>query len=351
MSIWPDLIGKVVGGFLGNKAAKDDRAESYRIHTENRVQQNKLFKRARKFALRDQKLSRRQFLKDRQKERQMFLRDRRNDRTFLQDEKERDRVQSVKDGQKSFSRLRSAAEKAGFNPLTVLGASGLTPGGGGGGGGGQAFVANAYTNPGSTVGLPPLASPQLVASGLHTVADAAKNIGESVTAHIEHQNELARIAQEENRSGVEVPKTSTVATTAPLVLNKKVATAGSVAVPDDGRKLRPRARPDLWSDGQTVLIKPDGTTGIYPTAVASRLGLKNWDTMIGEDYEALYGDELGQIVLGPRLPGAIQQNEGGVMGADVQDRIEDLRDRTQGDGLLGRGPAPSAPRRPSTFRN
>lgn len=203
--------------------------------------------------------------------------------------------------------IREGAEKSGFNPLTYLGVNGGSVGGysGAGGGGGSAMAA-------------PLAS--FAAS----LGDAAGALFEnSETTEEAEQKTIKSVKQQQQR------------------LEREQAAGGGAAdvVEDLGgsdaigmANVRPEGKPGMWSKGNFPVILPDGTPGEIPAKLAERLKLRPWDVLMAEDYEAIGGDELGQVAYLPRAAGAMQQVFGGLTGYGMDERMRRL-DRWDG-GML-----------------
>lgn len=83
------------------------------------------------------------------------------------------------------------------------------------------------------------------------------------------------------------------------------------------QNVKPKSRLDalgMWSEGSTFVIMPDGSEGEMPTKMLKRIDpdAKAGFQIIAEDFEAVFGDEIGQLVLAPRLKGIVDQVLGGV---------------------------------------
>jgi len=218
---------------------------------------------------------------------------------------ENQRERDKKDKKKQFIELRKAAERGGFNPLTALAATGT---------GGFGNIAG---------GAPPLASTQMLVDGFKGVTDAFSGQAAREAERQELELDLAKIKLDQARGDIasnEPPAQFAGGTTFRLPRSVAVPRPAAVeqveqmGVPSGGGlSTRPAGRPGLWSKGGVPLIRPDGQSVLYSKKVADRLGLGAFDALIVEDYEAIYGDELGQGVALPQLPGAVIQNEGGVL--------------------------------------
>lgn len=221
------------------------------------------------------------------------------------------RRQTIKLIKERGDAVREGARRSGFNPLTYLGATAGTAVGG------------------AVPETPPLAS---FAAAMNAVADnltnqqAVENEEERLRQSAEMQ--LDRLQKEQARKGgaVEVaPATGNVGEKlTPNVLDM----GGS---PAEGLARRPQA-PGLWTEGAIPVVRTDGTRNIVPAKLASRLDLKPWNVWTQGDNEEVYGDEAGQLVGVPRIPGAIQQIEGGI-GGYGQDVRESMIDKNAGIGI------------------
>lgn len=193
--------------------------------------------------------------------------------------------------------IRRGAEKAGFNPLTYLGAMG--PGG--------AIPAGAQVAADS-----PLAGFQAIAGGLASYGEAVTEEAKSEQAKKKAEQQLAHVKKEQQQAGGSAG-----------VLKNTEKLAGPVT----GR-IRPKARNfhELWRDGDNGIpvVLMDGTPGYLPSIVAKRLRLTAGDYVSAGDMEELFGDELGQGIIAPRIPGAVQQNLGGLFGYGVEERKDRL---------------------------
>jgi hypothetical protein len=231
----------------------------------------------------------------------------------------KERSTAMSDNEKQFERLRTAAERGGFNPLTALQTTG---------------TAGFGSMPSGR--LSPLATANLWGQAAGNVADLFTNKVATTAATDRANTELATIQTEQKKGG----KMSSVVNDAAPKIPKSARVGGgtqpTLGAPaptvlhdtqDLGSIRPPRGRPGLWDMGVTNLVSLDGSVVRYPASVASRLKLKNGDVMIAEDFEALYGDELGQAVALPKIPMSVIQNEGGITGArSIPERAQILRE-------------------------
>lgn len=222
----------------------------------------------------------------------------------------RSRKDDLNDKKWQFHRLRGAAERGGFNPLTALGTTG-TAGFGSIQGGNLA---------------PPLASTQMLVEGFKGIGDVAQGLRDEHLSRKEHQLELQKIELDKKRGAAPAQLSRPKSIAAP----RKEAIREQLGVPTgEGITKRPTGRPGLWSKGATPLIRPDGQPTIVPTKVADRLDLVAFDAMVVDDYSMMYGDEIGQGVATPQIPGAVIQNEGGVF----EQRTAEERERIIADPM------------------
>lgn len=220
------------------------------------------------------------------------------------------RKQSMSDAKKQFSRLREAAERGGFNPLTALQATGT---------GGFANLPSS---------APPLASLDFIRDGLTGISDELTGEAAERRATDRFNRELAELQLEKARGA-----TPAVGGTAPrLVGPANKVTVGSpaprVGAPlspvrrnSDGQIRPPAGRPTLWSKGSTPMIRGDGSYMVVPTITAEFLKAEPYSLWPMENNEAIYGEETGQVVGLPRVPGVVEQHEGGFLGvSDIETR-------------------------------
>lgn len=207
---------------------------------------------------------------------------------------------------------REAAEKYGFNPLTLLGASSAV-----GPSESSNYMGSAIAN-----------SALLLADGLSKRQD---RIGQ--VAALEKSNEELRLQVREltlrpKFGGIYAQRQAVPSLGAAL---GRSASRGSPEdpVPDYVGDLaygpavshlgqRPPRNP---FDREPVMIPVrdiGGVPTVIPQPVAERLDLAPWGQMVVEDQEALYGDEGGQIVSIPRLPDTMIYHGSGVPPAPVR---------------------------------
>lgn len=217
------------------------------------------------------------------------------------------RRQTIKLLRERGDAIREGAERSGFNPLTYLGASSGAQVGG------------------SVASTPPLAS---FAATLGQIADGMQesrlNALEEERLRQSAEAQYRRVEADQIRAGgVGGVKQATQA--------QQVIDMGGTN--NEGLGLRPVAR-GLWSQGAMPVVRGDGTFNQIPAKLGERLGMEPWDVWTMGDNEEIYGDETGQVVGLPRVPGTIQQVEGGMPGYDLEERQERMNNRW-GFGSLG----------------
>lgn len=215
-----------------------------------------------------------------------------------------------------FAKLRTEAEAAGFNPLTALKATG---------------------GAGFQTGQTPVSLGAILQSAGES-AISAYNENDPV------RKEAARLENELTRARIDA-LTTTASLPAPGVTRK--VSQGNDTVPrsmpsmtSEGQ-IRPRSRQDafgLLSEGLVMVALPDGQLGQVPRKTLERFippdEVKNGMALIGGDYEEILGDLAGQTVLAPRVPGAVQQNFGGLSGYGQKERQKNIDDNMSIQQLL-----------------
>ncbi|WP_296222806.1 hypothetical protein, partial [uncultured Sphingomonas sp.] len=122
---------------------------------------------------------------------------------------------------KAAQGARQASAKYGFNPLTLLGASGGLGGGGGG-------------------GAPPLASIDAITSGLQGLDDIQSGDAERRRAADKLELELAKIRLDQARSGVMPGPVASGVGRGPSPIGQRAATVGYAAGSAPSASSRPR---------------------------------------------------------------------------------------------------------------
>jgi len=134
---------------------------------------------------------------------------------------DRTRSDGLMDAKMQFSRLREAATEAGFNPLTVLGATGGASSFGGGSSGafasGSGIVGGGVSMPGQAnyavpvtqaatftrdTGLAPLSSVGMLANGLEAIGEQFSPEARAMREQTSLKNDLMKIELDQLRSGV-----------------------------------------------------------------------------------------------------------------------------------------------------
>lgn len=189
---------------------------------------------------------------------------------------------------------REAAEEYGFNPLTMLQygqPGGATPIAGGG-------------------GTPPLASIEAITGGLMDINDVVSGDAARRRAAEQAQLDLAQIKLDQAQAGVIAagPGVGPIASTpSPLGRNAvPVATSGGATF-QGGSRLGLGERPPVHPFARPIEMIPvrdiDGAPREIPKQIADRLDIQPFGQMIAEDVGALFGDEVGQVIALPQMPG------------------------------------------------
>lgn len=220
------------------------------------------------------------------------------------------RKQARSDQKKQFERLREAAERGGFNPLTALQSTG--------GAGFGALPSSA----------PPLASIDFIRDALSGVADEVTGEAAERRATDRFNRELAELQLERAKGGraadaiVAAPGAARVGRQTTYTVAPEATSTGTLPGYAPGA-VRPVARPTFTSAGSIPVFGIGGAPETMNRRVADRLGIKPWDYRMVEDVEAVYGDEAGQVIAMPQIPGAVVVNEGSKDPNKVQEYIGD----------------------------
>ena len=199
----------------------------------------------------------------------------------------------LEDEREQYARMVMGAREAGLNPLSVIGT---------------------HAGP-SALGTPGLTTPTFQASmnqepniggyvqdGLQGLADWRTSKTAADEAEKTLQDDLTKVQIDKHRAALSSG-----------VIEHRPGADFIGARPEDvtfhAPGIAPRPRPTMASAGDTPIFKPDGKAGTIPRRMADRLGINAWDYVLAEDYEAALGDVAGQIVVGPRIPGATSQIE------------------------------------------
>lgn len=217
---------------------------------------------------------------------------------------------------------REAADKYGFNPLTMLQYG--QPGGAMGGGGGSA---------------PPLASIQAITDGLRDINDITSGAAERRRKAEELELDLAQIRLDQARSGVVAvgPGANSVGT-GPSPLGRRavqvpnggavhaaprpsLATA-SAAVSGGSLAARPAQHPRTRNNEMIPVTWTDGKPSAIPRGVADRLDLKPFDSIVAGDLEELRGEWVGGVENSVRAPDVVRyQANGTPLGVTVEPHV------------------------------
>lgn len=196
---------------------------------------------------------------------------------------------------------RDAAERYGFNPLTLLQYG--QPGG---------------ASPIGGDGTPPLASIEAITGGLMDINEVVSGDAARRRAAEQAQLDLAQIKLDQAQAGVIAsgPGVGPIAASpSPLGRNAvPVATSGGATF-QGGSRLGLGERPPVHPFARPIDMIPvrdiDGAPRQIPKQMADRLDIQPFGQMIAEDVEALFGDEVGQVIALPQMPGVITYSTAG----------------------------------------
>ena len=224
-------------------------------------------------------------LSDQQRERDWALADQQRERDWALGDQQRQRDWSLQDQSEFFARTREAAQKAGFNPLAVMGfaqgasAPGINPTG---------------INP---TGINPTSAGDGGVVMGQAIADAGMMLADSMSKSAVEKAKLS----EAMKQNVELKKKVNDLTLRPKVggVYAQREAMPSAAAASSGSKAGflmegPLKPVKVWNSlsGEEQLMDPRG---------AKRLGLKDGDAWIGEDEEAVVGDVASNIATGAHI--------------------------------------------------
>lgn len=191
---------------------------------------------------------------------------------------------------------RVAGEKYGFNPLTLLGVS-------------------SAVGPTTTTGANYMG--QAIADAGLLVADALAKKQEETgrLSQLQQENEKLRQQLQQQTLRPKVGGVYAQRQATPTMRQALGVSNGSVASPvlDRSRDVVGSAggnpvlgqRPPVHPFDRPVLMRPvrdvGGAPALIPDGVAERLGVPAFGAMLVEDVEAMYGEEIGQVVAAPRV--------------------------------------------------
>lgn len=182
-----------------------------------------------------------------------------------------------------YQKLRRDAEAGGFNPLTALMA---------GGGQGYQREFNPALSSGSFI-------QEAIARGTDTYFDGVARRDAQADAIRDHNNKKDLIAYE---ASLRPQKTFGYDLTQQRPYSADVEYHGpEFAKPADQR---PPQHPRDRSHEYIEVFDNMGKLTQIPKGVADRLDIKRYGQMIGEDYEAMYGETAGEVVSLPTVPEA-----------------------------------------------
>lgn len=184
-----------------------------------------------------------------------------------------------------YLKLRRDAEAAGFNPLTALLA---------GGGAGYQREFNPALSSGAFIG-------EAISRGADTYFShlAAKDAEAEAIRDREHQKELVQMQIDQRAAGRSFGFALTDQrpySAAKEVKMPAISTVSSDRPPRSLRSLQKEAV-EMWP-----VRGPDGVWTEIPAASARRLDVEKYGQLIAEDYEALYGEVVGNVESTARSP-------------------------------------------------
>lgn len=223
-----------------------------------------------------------------------------------------------------YQQIRDKAEAAGFNPLTALGSApgSVVPG--------QNYMGSA-------------------------IADAALMLADGYAKHkeraqLERMTERAKKLEHQVQNLTLRPKVGGIYAqriSSPAIGGRNGSLEDSSADLSGGLAVSSGAvsgrRPPTHPFREPIPMIPVRDMGGVPTSipkgVADRLGIGPFDTMVMEDLEALYGDEVGQVIGLPRVGDAYVYHTTGVPPESVVARYRSAADRLDRLDAMNRKPA------------
>lgn len=234
---------------------------------------------------------------------------------------DRTRADALGDEADKFVRLRAAAEAGGFNPLSVLGLSGSTAGTSGAGASPLGAVPVGTANLTRGTPIAPLSSVGMLANGLLAAAEEFTPERRQEREQKALQLDMARIELDQMRANAIAPKPGRAAPVKTVDPAPLTVTGG-----------RPVRRPSVFDNGSVTVFLPDGvSTTQVPAGAARRLKLEEYDVLVAEDFEAIFGDEVGQAILLPQIPNIGRTVLGGTVSAGSS--VEKRRDTSLKQGF------------------
>jgi len=176
---------------------------------------------------------------------------------------------------------RAAADKYGFNPLTML-----------------QYGNTAGTGLAPAAGPPPLASLEVLTSALDSFDPQVKADRERQRQADQLNLDLARLKLEQARSGVVLGPQSVKDTQSPIEIHEGVAALGF------GR--RPASRPTYESAGSVPVFNVSGGETVLNARLADRLQIDPFDVVLTEDIEAAAGELAAETYGLSQTPGTVQ---------------------------------------------
>ena len=195
---------------------------------------------------------------------------------------------------------RDAAEKYGFNPLTML----------------------QYGQPGGAMGVadggaPPLASIHLISGALQDVNDIVSGDAARRRAADQLELDLAKVKIDQAKSQIALDNARLGQMLSEATFGRRAAVKASPggAAFSDGR-LSITARPPVHPFKRPVEMipvrGPDGVPRKIPKDFAEKLDIKPFGTIMMGDMEELRGDTMGEVTMAPHIPDVLTFETQGV---------------------------------------
>jgi hypothetical protein len=250
------LFGAVASSIFGASQKKDDRSYQTSINTENRHYANEDYSR--------------------------------NRADYLSDRAHNEAREDAFNSQNQIAKLRDDALAAGINPLTALGAGGLS---------GPVAPSGSF-GPASAGGVtayaaPPLSSSSFVAQSLGQGVETLFN-KDRIASDMEADAIRIELAKEEllqlKKSNEQAGARASFGYSIPQVVENS---QDASMIPTLAS--RPKARPNMQNLERIPMFLPDGQQRMVLKSPVERLGMKPWDTISSGDYAELVGEARGEV--------------------------------------------------------
>lgn len=214
--------------------------------------------------------------------------------------------------QNRFVHTRQAAKAAGLNFLTAVNAGGATPYSYGG------------VHPSAPSGSrAPLSSPAAIAGLVQGAIEGLSTTDQEESTRKKAKKQLEKIEKETKEAGG-----------AAGVVDETEETLGEPSGLSMS-EIRPISRNNgmgLFSHGMMPVVDLTGEVISIPKKTGERLNLKAGDALMAEDYEAVFGEQTGQVISLPKTARLAQD----VIGqGTVEERIHKQENKWNMGGLFG----------------